>query len=64
MAYLKHDELKDLGEDAIRRVIGPGFARVDADAGPDFEGKGAYHFTIVFSTEADWRCMLPRCKPR
>ena len=55
MAYMRHDELKALGSAAVRRVIGDAFERLDADAGPDFEGKGAYHFTIVLHTEADWR---------
>ncbi|WP_237477309.1 hypothetical protein [Lichenibacterium dinghuense] len=55
MAYLKRDELRALGITAIRRVIGDAFERLDAEAGPDFEGKGAYHFTITFHTEADWR---------
>lgn len=55
MAYLKRDELRALGITAIRRVIGDAFERLDAEAGPDFEGKEAYHFTITFHTEADWR---------
>ena len=55
MAYLKRDELKKLGDGAIRRVIGDAFERLDAEAGPDFEGKGAYHFEIAFHTEAEWR---------
>lgn len=55
MAYMKRDELKALGETAIRRVIGDTFADVQADAGPDFAGRGAYHFTVLFDTEANWR---------
>ncbi len=55
MANLKRDELRNLGEAAIRRVIGETFVDVQAEIGPDFEGKGAYHFTIVFGTQADWR---------
>ena len=55
MAYLKRDELKNLGEAAIRRVLGNRFTDVQADAGPDFEGKGAYHFELIFHTEAEWR---------
>ena len=55
MGYMKRDELKALGEDAIRRVIGDDFTDMDADVGPDFEGRGAYLFTIRFSTEETWR---------
>lgn len=60
MTYLNRDDLEKLGEAAIRRVIGDGFARLQADAGPDFEGKGAYHFEVAFGTEADWRRASPR----
>ena len=55
MTFLKRDDLKELGEGAIRRVIGDAFEHLEADAGPDFDGKDAYHFTVTFHTEADWR---------
>lgn len=55
MAYLKRDELKKLGDTAIRRVIGGTFESLEADVGPDFEGKGAYHFELTFHSEAKWR---------
>lgn len=55
MTNLERDELKQLGEGAIQRVIGTAFERLEADVGPDFEGKGAYHFEVTFHTEAEWR---------
>jgi hypothetical protein len=55
MSDMTREELEALGNAAIRRVIGDSFKRVVGEAGPDFEGRGAYHFTVVFHTEDDWR---------
>lgn len=55
MARLTLDEIKDIGTDAIRRVIGDTFTDMRVAYEIDPEEHLAYLFVIRFSTEESWR---------
>ncbi len=60
MARLTHDDLRDIGTAAIRRVIGDTFTSLDLDYELDLDEKLAYRITLQFPTEASWRTASAR----
>lgn len=59
MASLTLDEVRDIGTDAIRRLIGDTFTDVELGFTFGAEDSTYYLFTLRFPSEAAWRQALP-----